>query len=258
MAKTVLITGASSGIGRELAYTYANNGYDLILVARRKDRLEKIKGEIVEKHHSAVMVIDQDLGKAESAEILFDAVKNAGLEPDIVVNNAGFGIRGTFEEIEMTVEEQMILLNILTLTKLTRFFGRQMANNGGGLIINIASTAAFQPVPYFSVYAATKAYVLSFSRALNYEWKKKNVRVLTICPGATESEFGLVAGLDVKTTSITRSAPDARELAEFIFASAQSGKSIAIHGFMNRLLIFFQRFIPGKIVIRTAAFLMKR
>ncbi len=258
MSKTVLITGASAGIGRELAFEFARHGYGLILVARRKARLEELSEEVRAKFPVQVTVIGQDLGLAGSAEQLYETVSQAGLSTGVLVNNAGFGIRGTFEENDADAEEKMIVLNILTLTKLTRLFGLQMAVNGGGTIINIASTAAFQPVPYFGVYAATKAYVMSFSRAVDFEWRKKNVRVLTVCPGPTETEFGSVAGVDVKTTAFTGSVPDGKDLARFIYASFQSGKSLSIHGLMNRLQVFLQRFVPGKMVIRTAALLMKR
>jgi short-subunit dehydrogenase len=257
VSKTVLITGASAGIGRELAFEFASHGFDLILVARRIERLEQLSNDVREKFPVQVKVIGQDLGLTDSADKLFETVSLAGLSPGILINNAGFGLRGLFEDTEIITEEQMIVLNILTLTKLTKLFGRQMASNNGGTIINIASTAAFQPVPYFGVYAATKAYVMSFSRAVDFEWKKKNVRVLTICPGPTETEFGSVAGVDVKTTAISGSVPDGKDLARFIYASLHSGKSLAIHGFMNRIQVFLQRFVPGNIIVRTAAMLMK-
>jgi short-subunit dehydrogenase len=243
--KTALITGASSGIGKETAYVYAKNNYNLIIVARRIDNLNKIKDEIENNHQVIVEVISMDLAVLDAAENLFNKVKNQKI--DVLINNAGFGLFGDFLNQDIKQEEKMLVLNIVTLTKLTRLFAKKMVNEKGGNIINIASTAAFQPVPTLATYAATKAYVLNFSEAIAFELKPKNVFVTAICPGATQTEFGKVAGFD-ENNSFFKGIPSAKELAAFIFNAMQKKKTFAIHGFKNRFLAFSNRFGPRKLV----------
>ena len=248
--KTVLITGASSGIGKEMAYVYAENNYNLILVARRKENLEAIKSDIEHKHKLNVQSFDIDLSQIDSAELLYKKVSEKGIKVDVLINNAGFGINGKFKEIDMEWEESMLILNMVTLTKLTKLFVQDMLKAGSGNIINIASTASFQAVPNFSTYAATKAYVLNFSEAIAYELKDDNIKVTVICPGATKSEFADVADVNQKLFS---KAPTSRELAEFTFKAMKKGKVTAIHGFMNNLLVFSSRTTPRKMVTAVAA-----
>jgi len=251
--KTVLITGASSGIGKELAYVYAENNYNLILVARRKENLQAIKSDIEQKHEIKVEVFDIDLSKMDSAELLYKKVIEKDIKVDVLINNAGFGINGKFKETDMEWEESMLILNMVTLTKLSKLFVKDMVNAGNGNIINIASTAAFQAVPNFSSYAATKAYVLHFSEAIAYELKDDNVKVTVICPGATKSEFADVADVDQKHFS---KAPSSRELAEFTFNAMKKGKVTAIHGMKNNLLVFSTRTSPRKMTTAIAAKVM--
>ena len=252
--KTVLITGASSGIGKETAYVYAENKYNLILVARRKENLEAIKSEIEEKHKVKVDIFDIDLSKSESAEQLYIKVKDANLEVDILINNAGFGINGEFIKTDMNHEEDMLMLNMITLTKLTKLYAKDMANRKEGHIINIASTAAFQGIPGFATYAATKSYVLHFSEAIAQELKKHNVFVTVINPGATQSEFAETAGF--KGSAFDK-VPSSRELAEFIFTSAKKKKTSAIHGFKNKFMVFSGRFSPRNMVVKIAGKVME-
>ncbi len=252
--KTVLITGASSGIGKEMAYVYAENKYNLILVARRKENLEAIKSDIEQKHKLDVQIFDVDLSKTNSAELLYNKVSEQKLKVDVLINNAGFGINGKFKDIDMEWEESMLILNMITLTKLTKLFVKDMLKTGSGNIINIASTASFQAVPNFATYAATKAYVLHFSEAIAYELKNDNITVTAICPGATKSEFAEVAEVDQKLFS---KAPSSRELAEFTFSAMKKGKVTSIHGLMNNLLVLSARTTPRKIVTAVAANVMK-
>ncbi len=250
--KTVLITGASSGIGRELAHTFAKNNYNLILTARRKERLEDIKKDIEKTLSVSVQVIQLDLAASGSAELLYK--KTNGIRVDILINNAGVGVYGDFKEIDMEKEEKMLILNIITLTKLTRLFAGDMIKAGQGNIVNIASTAAFQAVPLMASYSASKAYVLNFSEAIAHELKKYNITVTTICPGATRTEFADVASMN---KSIFKNAPTAKELAEFTYKEMAKGKTIAIHSLKNRIMTFGTRFSPRKLNTAIAARIMK-
>ncbi|MCF6183171.1 MAG: SDR family oxidoreductase [Bacteroidales bacterium] len=252
--KTVLITGASSGIGKETAYVFAENNYNLILAARRKDNLETIKKDIEEKHNVKVDIFDIDLSKTDSAEKLHKQVKTANLPVDILINNAGFGINGEFKDTDMKREESMLILNILTLTKLTKLFVRDMVKKQSGHIVNIASTAAFQAIPKFATYAASKTYVLHFSEAIAQELKKDNIKVTVINPGATASEFAETAGFK---GDIFSKAPTSRDLAEFIFSSVKKGKISAIHGFKNKIMAFSTRLTPRNLLTKIAGKMME-
>jgi len=252
--KTVLITGASSGIGKETAYTYAENGYNLVLVARRMDRLENIKKEIEEKNKVSVSILGFDLSKLDSADSLHNEVVKKGLNIDVLINNAGFGINGKYIDSDINKETDMLLLNIVTLTRLTKLFVKDMLKKGNGHIINIASTAAFQAVPNFSAYSASKSYVLNFSEAIAFELKGKNIFVTAICPGATQSEFAKVSNASDKHF---KNGPSSKELAEFIFQSMKSKKVVAIHGLKNRFLVFTQRFSPRSMITAIAAKMME-
>ncbi len=252
--KTVLITGASAGIGKETAYVYAENNFNLILVARRKENLEKIKQDIEEKQKVKVDIFDMDLSKSQSAEQLYNKVKDANLKVDVLINNAGFGINGEFIKIDIKHEEDMLMLNMISLTKTTKLFAKDMVNKKEGHIINIASTAAFQGIPKFATYAASKAYVLHFSEAIAQELKKHNVFVTAINPGATQSEFADTAGFKGDVFS---KAPSSRDLAEFIFTSAKKKKISAIHGFKNKMMVFSGRFSPRNMVVKIAGKMME-
>ena len=252
--KTTLITGASSGIGKELAYVYAEKKFNLILVARRKERLQEIKTDIKKKHNVSVDIIGLDLSKLDSPEQLYGKVNDKGLKVDVLINNAGYGVYGPFIGTEMEKETGMLLLNMVTLTKLTKLFAADFVKNGKGHIINIASTAAFQAVPTMATYAATKAYVLSFSEAIAHELKNQNVKVTAICPGATQSEFAQVA--DIGDPAMFNKAPTSRELAEFTYKSMIKGKTTAIHGAKNSFLVFATRLSPRKVVTAIAAKMM--
>ncbi|MCF6242971.1 MAG: SDR family oxidoreductase [Bacteroidales bacterium] len=252
--QTTLITGASSGIGKDLAYVFAEKNYDLVLVARRKENLENIKSEIEEKTKGKVEIISMDLAGVKSAELLYDEIKKKNINIDVLINNAGFGVYGDFIEKNITGDEGMVLLNIMTLTKLTKLFGKDMKDKGEGNIINIASTGAFQAVPGIAIYAASKAYVLSFSEAIAHELKKHNVFVTAICPGPTKTEFADVAKM---SKNPFKNAPTARELAEFTYKSMIKRKVCAIHGFKNSLLVFFVRLSPRKLITAIAEKVMK-
>ncbi len=252
--KTVLIIGASSGIGKETAFVFANNGYNLVLVARRIERLEAIKKEIEANGKSKVDIYNLDLSKLESADLLYNKIKENSLDIDVLINNAGFGINENFINSDIDKETDMILLNVVTLTRLTKLFLKDMVKKGSGHIVNIASTAAFQAIPKFAVYAATKSYVLSFSEAIAFELKGTGVSVTAICPGATQSEFAKVSNAN---EAVFKKKPDSKDLADFVYKSMKSKKIIAIHGWKNRLLVLSQRFSPRSIVTAIAAKIME-
>jgi hypothetical protein len=253
--KTVLITGASSGIGRELALVFAEKKYRPILVARRKSMLDIVAEDLKANFYIEPIVIPLDLSQPDSAEQLMHIIKKQDLYIDVLVNNAGFGDFGVFYKEDIGRMEKMMNLNMLTLTKLSRLIAPQMVENGFGHIVNIASTAAFQPVPNFAVYAATKAYVLQFSEALAHELKPLGVHVTTICPGATQSEFQEKARMD-KMDKMFVSAPLSLMIAEFAFEAMMKRKTLAIYGSRNRFLTFMLRFSPRKLAISVAAKMM--
>lgn len=252
--KTTLITGASSGIGKDLAYVYAEKNYDLVLVARRKENLEKIKKEIEQKTDANVEIISMDLAGVDSGELLYEEIKKKNISIDVLINNAGFGVYGDFVDKNLEGDEGMILLNIMTLTKLTKLFAKEMKEKGAGNIVNIASTGSFQAVPGIAIYAATKAYVLHFSEAIAVELKKHNVFVTAICPGPTKTEFADVAKM---SKNPFKNAPTARELAEFTYKSMNKRKVCAIHGLKNNLIIFSVRMFPRKLITKVAEKFMK-
>ncbi|MCI5082146.1 MAG: SDR family oxidoreductase, partial [Saprospiraceae bacterium] len=191
--KTVLITGASSGIGASFAYLLASKGANLVLVARSKDKMERIAHEIKEQHQVAVSVIQKDLSVPQSGNALFEEVQAQSLDIDIIINNAGFGKWGKFEAFDMKVYESMIQLNITSLTELCYCFLDHLKSKTEAGIINVGSTASFIPVPYSAVYGATKSYVLNFTEALVGELESTKVMVSCLCPAGTESNFSTVA-----------------------------------------------------------------
>lgn len=255
--KTALITGASSGIGKETAYVYAQNSYNLILVARRLENLESIKKDIEAKHKVNVTVFAVDLSKLDAAETLYKKVTEANLNVAVLINNAGFGIYKRFKDSTIEEEEKMLLLNMVTLTKLTKLFIPNMIKNGCGNIVNIASSAAYQPVPSLATYAATKAYVMSFSEAIAFELKDKNIIVTVICPGGTQSEFGQAAGFS-DDHSLFKKMPTSKDVATFIYKAMVNKKTNAIHGFKNNFLVFLNRLAPRKLTTLVAYKVMNK
>lgn len=255
MKKTVLITGASSGIGEQTAIVFAEKGFNLVLVARRLDNLKKIKANLIDKYDIAIELISLDLSKTNSAETLMKNLDELKINSDILINNAGFGIKGDFVESDNDKVEQMMILNMITLTKLTKFIAAKMIKNGHGHIINIASAVAFQPVPKFAVYSATKSFVLNFSEAIGYELKDKNIKVSVICPGATQSEFAEVAGFDEGAFNFKL--PTSRDLAEYIYNEMSKGSTTSIHGLKNKILVFTSRISPRKMIVNLAGKMIK-
>ncbi|MFP4478614.1 MAG: SDR family NAD(P)-dependent oxidoreductase [Candidatus Izemoplasmatales bacterium] len=235
------ITGASSGIGRELAFQLAALNYDLILVARRLERLEEIKEKIKDQD---VIIIQSDLNDSKQLSDLMSQLKQYKI--DLFINNAGFGLFGLSKDIQTSKEVNMIELNITSLHKLTKFAIEHMDK---GKIVNVSSLASFLPTPKIASYAATKSYVTSYSLSLDYELKKQKIpiNVLTVAPGPVKTEFGKVAGTKQKMKAM-----DLSKCVRLIIKGIHRNKKIIIPGFNMKLLRFFIRFIPRKWLLASA------
>lgn len=247
MRPVTLITGASAGLGAEFARQCAARGEALVLVARRRDRLEALASELGGDVH----VIAADLSEPGAAARLMAEVERLGLTVDTLVNNAGFGLVGRFAELPRDRQREMIDLNVGTLTELAHLVLPAMLERGRGGILNVASTAAFQPGPYFAVYFATKAYVLSFTEALHQELKGSGVKVSALCPGPTATEFGGVAGF--KSARFNRFAADAPSVVCAGLAGLDRNKAVVIPGAMNKLTAQSSRLIPRAAMRRIVA-----
>ncbi|HVN28562.1 MAG TPA: SDR family oxidoreductase [Candidatus Binataceae bacterium] len=253
---TALITGASSGLGEEFARQLARENNDLVLVARREDRLKAVAAEALKLGASKVEVIASDLGQPDAAVKLHQEVGRRSIEIECLVNNAGFGTHGIFHKMPLEREIEEIDLNITALVSLTRLFIDSMVARRRGTIINVASTAAFQPVPYMATYAATKAFVLNFSEAVALEVKGAGVTVMALCPGPTRTEFQGTAG--VETSSFPSFAyMDAKTVVAQALASAKRGKSVRINGILNQVMAQSNRFSPRAITARIAGAMFK-
>ncbi|NVO11048.1 MAG: SDR family oxidoreductase [Bacteroidales bacterium] len=258
MKNTALITGASSGIGLELARIHAEKGGNLVLVARSTDKLEELKYELEKKHGISVYIIGKDLSKPNAAIEVYAEIKQQDITIDFLINNAGFGDSGLFFDSAWEKQEQMINLNILTLTHFTRLFLKDMVERKNGKILNIASTAAFQPGPTMAVYCATKSYVLSFSEAINNEVKEFGVTVTALCPGATTSGFQAAASLQGSNLFEGKKLPTSMDVAKYGYKAMIKGKKVVIHGLMNRIMANSIRFIPRLLVIKVTRMILEK
>ncbi len=248
MNKTALITGASSGIGLELARIFAKNKPNLVLVARSGDKLKALSDELTKASGVKVKVIPADLSILKNCELLVNELKNENITIDYLINNAGFGTSGFFTDTDLQKEIEMINLNITALTYLTKIYGREMKQRGSGKILNVSSTAAFQPGPLMAVYYATKAYVQSFSEALANELKGTGVTVTALCPGPTASGFQSAANINNVRLVKGRKLPTSAEVALFGYNAMMKGKTFAVQGLMNKIGVQFVRFVPRKII----------
>ncbi len=249
--KVALVTGASTGIGKEFANIHAEQGGDMIIVARSKEKLETLKAELEDKYSVKVMVIAKDLSLPEAPKAIYDEVKSAGLEVDYLLNNAGFGGRGKFHERNWETDLSMINLNIIALTALTRLFLPDFVKRNEGRILNVSSTASLMPGPLQAVYFATKAYVTSFSNAIAEELHDTNITVTALLPGATETEFASTAGFDKK--GMFKNAFSARGVAEDGYNGMLKGKLNVISGisFSQKLMMPATKLAPKKFVLKT-------
>lgn len=246
--KWALVTGASSGIGTEFARLLAERGYAVVLSARREDRLETLAAELRREHGVQTLVIAQDLAEPAAATNLYEEIARHGIALEVLVNNAGVGLWGKFETSPWERDRVMIDLNVRTLVELTKRFLPGMVERHNGRILNVASTAAFQPGPFMAVYFATKAFVLSFSEAINEELRGTGVNVTTLCPGPTQSEFFEAA--EASDSQLSKGKlPSAREVASLGIDAMFAGKRTVVHGFANRMLVLLGRLSPRSAVI---------
>lgn len=232
---SALITGASSGLGEHFAYTLAGQGYELALIARREDRLKQVATRAKELGAPAVRIFPADLGRRDAPAALKLRLDEQRITVDYLVNNAGFGTTGRFDRLALERELEEIDVNITALVALTRLFLPPMVAHRSGTIINVASTAAFQPLPYMATYAATKAYVLSFSQALSAELAGTGVKVLAFCPGPVRTEFQGVAKTD-RAHVPSFIWMDAGTVVAQAVAAAGSGRTLRVSGTLNLLM----------------------
>jgi short-subunit dehydrogenase len=255
--KMALLTGASAGIGFELSRLFAADRIDLVLTARDGERLLGSAAEISKKHGVKVTVIPKDLSRREAAGEIFQELRERRLSIDILVNNAGFNVYGRFAETDLSQELALLQLCAITPTQLIKFFLPHMLEQGYGRILNIGSTGSFVPGPFNSVYCAAKAYLLSFSEALDTELKGSGVTVTAVCPGATTSEFARRAGM-TKTRLFRMGHMSTRQVARAAYGALWKEKRLAIPGFWNRAGVFFTRFTPRGLSLAFAKFIMSR
>ncbi|SHI89327.1 hypothetical protein SAMN02745146_1827 [Hymenobacter daecheongensis DSM 21074] len=246
--KTALITGASSGIGLELARVFAREKCRVVLVARSEKALQQLRQELEQQYVIEAVVLPADLSQTAAPQQLFDELQRRHIPVDYLINNAGFGDFGFFAETDWTKEEQMIQLNIGALTHLTKLFLPGMLERRSGRIMQLASTAAFQPGPLMAVYYATKAYVLSFSEALANELQGTGVTVTALCPGPTASGFQDAAALQDSKLVKGKKLPTAAEVAEYGYQALLRGQTVAVHGVLNTLMAQSVRFTPRRMV----------
>ena len=249
MKNTALITGASSGIGKELARIHAKNNGDLILVARRLNLLESLKAELENKYSIQVIIIELDLTEKDAVTNLIDSIKQKNITINYLFNNAGFGGYGDFVEREIKQDLEMIQLNVTALVELTHGIANQMIENGGGKILNTASTAGFLPGPLQATYFATKAFVVSFSQALNQELRSKKISVTALCPGPVQTEFITVAGMS--KSKMFQGAKSTEYTANKGYNAMMNDKLICIsEPSLNFLINYMLWMVPRRMVLK--------
>lgn len=243
MRETALVTGASSGIGAAIAGELAARGYDLIVTARRRERLDALSLRLQEAHGVHVEVVVCDLSRHGAAERFYAEVRALGRPLSLLVNNAGVGVYGKSFEVDVDAVLAMVELNVVALTTLTHRFGRDMLAAGRGRILQIASIAAFQPSPLYAVYAATKAFVLFMSAAIAYECRGSGLSITTVCPGLTESEFHARAN-HLKPRSMDRMYMSAEAVAKIAVDATMAGRTVVTPGLANKLAGTGVKWIP--------------
>jgi len=248
MRKTALVTGASSGIGLELARIFAERGNDLVLVARNNKKLVEIADDLRSRYQIKAYAVSLNLNDRDAPLQLCEEVNRKGLTVHYLINNAGSGCFGQFLETPWDKEEAMLSLNVYALTRLTKLFLPGMVKRGEGRILNVSSTAAFQPGPLMSVYYATKAYVLSFSEAIANELKGTGVTVTILCPGPTLSGFQKAAVMEDSRLVRDKKLPTAEAVARYGYDAMILGKTVAIHGGKNWILANASRVLPRRLV----------
>ena len=257
MSKTALITGASGGIGYELALLFARDGFDCILVARSHDQLNALAARMESEFRVKTLVLPKDLSKASAVDEIYEQVSAASMPVDVLVNNAGFPVYGLFTETDLDTELQMLQVNVVALTQLTKLFLRGMIERRYGRILNLASTAAFEPGPLMAVYYASKAYVLNFSEALANELHGTGVTVTTLAPGPTRTGFQKRGRLE-DSRLVQGNIGDAPSVALAGYRGLMAGKTLVIPGFSNKLIPWIVRISPRGVVTRVVRRMQER
>lgn len=259
MTKSVLITGATTGIGYELAKLIAKDKYDLVIIARSESKLKEVSDELIKDYGVKVKSISKDLSKTQSAKEIYEEVRKENINIDVLINNAGFGSLGSFADSDLTNDLGMIQVNISSLVILTKLFLNDMIIKNSGKIMNVASTAAFQPGPGMAIYYASKSFVLHFSEAIAEELIDSKITVTALCPGPVMTEFQNRAGIQ-NTKLLNRKISglmSAEEVAENGYRGLMKGKRIVIPGIINKILPFMVRFSPRRLVAKVAGSLHK-
>jgi uncharacterized protein len=252
MAKeTVLITGASSGLGMELAKLFAADGSDLVLVARREERLIELADELKSEHGIEAHVLPKDLSKKSAPKEIFSHINKENIEIDVVVNNAGFGNKGQIADLDTDLQLDMIQVNLVALTHLTRLFITGIIERGYGGILNVGSLAGFQPGPNLAVYYATKAYVLSFTEALAEEISNPNIKISCLAPGPVKTEFGEKSDLE-DSLLFKMSLMEMEPVVKAGYEGFRKGQTIIIPGLKQQIVPFLNRFTPRLLVRKIA------
>ncbi len=255
MKETALITGASSGIGWELAKLFAKDGYNLVITARREEKLKQLADEL-KSYNVNCEIIVKDLSDPTAPKELFDEIRKKGIHIDVLVNNAGFGIGTKFIDSDPVNELAMLQTNIIALTALTRYAILEMKKKGKGKILNLGSTGSFSPCPNSAVYCATKAYVLSLSEAIAEELKGTGITVTTLCPGPTATGFAATAGVTEVKSFNSPGVMQPSAVAKIGYEALMKGKTLAIAGLQNKLMIQSIRVSPRKLAVKVAGYIM--
>ena len=253
-----LVTGASSGMGYEYAKLFAKDGKKIVVLARSRDKLEGLKKDLEKQHGTKVMVLVKDLSDPKAPQEVFSELEKAGINIDVLVNNAGYDVYGKFQDTDWQREATMIQVNVLALTQLTKLFLKKMLEKKSGKILNISSSAGFGPTPWSSVYGGTKHYVLGFSNAIAHELKGTGVSVTCFCPGNTKTLFFERAGAEECRIDKRRiQQMDAATAAKHGYKALAKGKTTASPGMLNSFMVFMIRLMPRSMVCTTASYLMQ-
>jgi uncharacterized protein len=248
MTPVTLLTGASAGIGAELARVFAAHGHELVLVARRQDRLNALADDIAKTGRPRPAVLASDLEQRDAVTKIATELSSRGLEPNFVVNNAGFGLMGEAASLDRNEQLAMVDLNVRALTELSLTFVDSLTRHRGGLL-NVASIAAFLPGPGMAVYYATKAYVLSFTEALHQEWAERNIKVSALCPGPVPTEFQARASMELPSAAKMIELPPGR-VAQIGYDGLMRGQRVVVAGLANKLAVSFMHFTPHAVLLR--------
>lgn len=253
--RTALVTGASSGIGREFAQSLARSGVDLILVARSAEALTAIAAELSARHSIRAEAVVADLSREHSPEAVMERIHELGMTVDVLVNNAGFATQGRFADLPAGLDHRQVMVNVVAVLDLARAVLPSMIERHCGAVVNVASIGAFQPAPRLAVYAASKAFVLSFSTALTAELRGTGVRVLALCPGPVHTNFFEVLGS--RDAAIGQVLPVGR-VVEAALAGLRTGRVMVVPGWRNRMQVGLVRLLPRRVVLAVATHATRR